>query len=577
MTDEMFEFVDRDYEQCTRVNPSRQIKTKGISFGRIRSKFNSFLMSRLEKKLEKKVEKALTQDYTQENFDRKITKNSEIIARLEEKIKLLAKEDVPADYVSRRAIKLRKNMIANLKYNSGVYYTIGLENRDKVMADDVAQQVVEEPVEEVQAVEEVPVVETVEEEKVPVVDDSNLAAAAIPSGNSQNIDVDPEAVDRQSIIDAVNSSFEEAKDSEDAKGEDVESVVENDIPTDSVEDKQSIPEQPVIDTDAVRSVVDEAFKQMADEEKDAFMADLNDNIDKAVEQIRVSRNNARSVRPGQFDENGNRVRRKKYHYTPMTDEEIRQSQIKLGFDEHGNLINSGKKEDVVATVVEKEVVDKQIRDVPVVVQDRDESSFGLDLDDEKSMFDIIEDAPVQEDTADKVEDQPVVETKVEEDAQQVVEAQPVEEVQTEAPTEKGHYPDLENPYMTIDDYLALKDRIVQLQKRKESSSAIAREAKDREQDAYAAERQAREQFEISQANYQDRMERLRQYAESLDADCNKNEQEAQEAEERYRVSSQLTKAQLDEANRNNKIIEEIDMMIGEAQAESSEEPSVKQR
>ena len=53
MTDEMFEFVDRDYEQCTRVNPSRQIKTKGISFGRIRSKFNSFLMSRLEKKLEK--------------------------------------------------------------------------------------------------------------------------------------------------------------------------------------------------------------------------------------------------------------------------------------------------------------------------------------------------------------------------------------------------------------------------------------------------------------------------------------------------------------------------------------------
>ena len=150
MTDERIEFVDEDYGQVQRISPARQIKTRILSFNNIREKFRQFRIRRLEKKLDKTVEKALTQNYTNENYDRKITKNANAIARLEEKIMVLSREDVPTNYVARRAIKLRKSMIDNLTYNTGAFYSVGLDNRDEVMGTGIVEEqpevkVVEEP------------------------------------------------------------------------------------------------------------------------------------------------------------------------------------------------------------------------------------------------------------------------------------------------------------------------------------------------------------------------------------------------------------------------------------------------
>ena len=55
MTDEMFELVDRDLKQSQRVDPSRQIKTRKISFESIYKRFTQFRIELLSKKLEKKV------------------------------------------------------------------------------------------------------------------------------------------------------------------------------------------------------------------------------------------------------------------------------------------------------------------------------------------------------------------------------------------------------------------------------------------------------------------------------------------------------------------------------------------
>ncbi len=537
MTSEMFEFVDREYGQCTRVNPSRQIKTRRLSFDNIREKFTQFRIGMLQAKLDKKVEKALTQGYTNDNYDRKISKNAEVIARLEEKIKVLSKEDVPSDYVARRAIKLRKSMIDNLTYNSGIYYTVGMENYDEVMKSGIEG-------------EDVPVAEerdTIPFEPIPEVSDNadSLQAAAIPNDNGE-IDVVPNSVERQAIVDAVNSSFDEVKEDNDVPvitSEEVRDVINNSLDT---EDKI---DEPVIDTEEVKNAVNEAFKRM-ESEKESDVSAVNDSIDDEIERIRVSKNNTKSVNAAQFDENGNRVRRKKkYDYVPMTDEEIRESQIKLGFDEHGNLINNGKVAAGVSTasVVEEPRIfsqpkpnisdvfvpvkkDEQVRDIPIVVKDRNESSFGLDLDDENNMFDIIE--PAEE----EVKEEPVLQAD-------------------------------SSSSMTIDDYTALKEKILYLQQQREESQKSRIAAQKRVEESAAREQEARKMYELSQANYNERMKKLRDYAASLEAVCSENEREAAAAEQKIKESEDLALDQQKKADRTNQIIGEIDRMIGDNAAE----------
>lgn len=536
MTSEMFEFVDRDYGQCTRVNPSRQIKTRRLSFDNILDKFNKFRISMLQGKLDKKVEKALTQGYTQENYESKISKNAEIIARLEEKIKVLSKEDVPTDYVARRAIKLRKSMIDNLTYNTGVYYTVGMENYDEVMGAGIEND---------------EVVVSDENDGIPFkpieeasVNDDALLAAAIPNGNGK-IDVVPNNVERQAIVDAVNSSFDDVR-------EDNEAPV---ISSDDVKDNQSLNnedavEEPVIDTESVRKAVDEAFKKLDNEKVDENDS-INKNIDDEIDRIRVSRNSAKAVNAEQFDENGNRIRRKKYNYTPMTDEEIREAQIKLGFDEHGNLISNGKRASNVSTasiVGEPKMYsqpkpnisdvfvpvdrDKQVRDIPIVVKDRDESSLGLDLEDGNNMFEIIN----QDESNIEKEEKPV--TRVSDSSN-----------------------------MTIDDYTALKEKILFLQKQRETTQMNKDDAQRRVKESAAREEEARKMYELSQANYNERMKKLRDYAASLEAVCSENEREAAAAEQKVKESEDLALDQQKKADRTNQIIGEIDQMIGETEVE----------
>ena len=536
MTSEMFEFVDRDYGQSTRVNPSRQIKTRRLSFDNIRDKFNKFRISMLQEKLDKKVEKALTQGYTNENYERKITKNAEVIARLEEKIKVLSKEDVPADYVARRAIKLRKSMIDNLTYNSGVYYTVGMENYDEVMGSSIEGEEKSSP--DLNDTLPFEAIEDVSE------NDDALLAAAIPNDTGK-IDVVPNNVERQAIVDAVNSSFDDVKEDSEAPvitSDDVKDVINESF------DKEEAVEEPVIDTEAVRKAVDEAFKRIDNEQENNS---VNDSIDEEINKIRVSKNNAKAVNSGQYDENGNRIRRKKYNYTPMTDEEIREAQIKLGFDEHGNLINNGKRATNVstATVVGEPKMfsqpkpnisdvfvptkkDEQVRDIPIVVKDRDETSLGLDLEDGNSMFEIID----QNDSNVAKEETPVASVS-------------------------------DSSNMTIDDYTALKEKILYLQKQRETSQMNKDAAQKRVEESVAKEQEARRMYELSQANYNARMQKLREYAASLVAVCNENEKAAAAAEQRVKESEDLALDQQKKADRTNQIIGEIDQMIGETEVD----------
>ena len=605
MTDDRIEYVELDHGVI--IKAPRSIKTRSSSFENIRS----FYINALKKKLEKKIRSSLTQGYTNDNFERKITRTANSIAKLEERIMLLSKEDVPKNYVSKRAIKLRKSMISNLTYNSDGLYSVGLENRNTVFGegiedspkapvktpvervmpyDDKLSTVVEEPIpydEKLSTVVEHPmpynerlstVVErpmpynerlsTVVERPMPYNDrlstvierpmpynerlstvKPGVLAAAIPSGApTDRIDVVPSTLERQAIVDAVNSSFERVEaDNVGTIGS--PEIVE--VINDSLERTDG--HSPRISRDEIRSVVNDAFQSV-----DARGAEaINSEVDKAIQRLRVTRNNSGAVRSQQFDENGyRRVRRKKYNYKPMTDEEIRASQIKLGFDEHGNLIDNGKRvqEPVVSTAkivgsfvapgatlpsltlddvfvpTTQKKREAQVRDIPVVARDRDETAIGLDLEDGKSLFEVI----------DQEENAPVTSSVAADESS-----------------------------MSVEDYQALKEKILYLQQQRQITHQQSVDAQRAAQASAIEAQEARRQFEISQANYNDRMKKLRAYTASLEAACTENIRVAAQAEQDARNNNSYVQSQRKLADKNNRIIGEIDSMM--AQSEPSQE------
>ncbi len=503
MTSEMFEFVDRDYGQCVRENPSRQIKTRRISFNNIYDKFTNFIRSKidqmrikgLENKLDKKIEDTFKEHYTESNFEEKIAKNADVIARLEEKIKFLSKEEVPANYAARRAIKLRQAMMSNLELNSRDCYIISRENYvdPGLESDDNGKD--DEPV---------------------LISNEEMKAAAIPSGETDDIDVVQNPVNREEIVDAINSSFEEAKDDQIAETDD----------------------QPVlINKEEVRNAVEEAFNRLK-EEKDSDVADINDSVDREIERIRVSRNNSRAVDSAKYDENGN-VRRREYDYTPMTDEEIRESQIKLGFDENGNLLPHEKKEDKIQSL--KDIfapTESPVRDLPVVVKEREPSSLGLDLDDGQNMFEIVN----QEDNV-----------RQDSDFESTISSNTDESIG-----------------MSIDAYTALKEKILLLQKQKEESQQSRLEAQRRAEESAAKVQDARKQVEMTQASYNERLQKLRDYAASLEADYNENIRFTKEAEKNAEENEAEAQKQISQADKTRRIIGEIDSMFTTGDEEKQE-------
>ena len=127
---------------------SNQIKTRPASFNAISKVWNDFRLKFYTDRLNAEKESALTQEFDVDDKSRltnqaveQINNKSLVIARLEEKIKILSKESVPANYVDNRAIKLRTKMMNNLVNNCGNAYSIGVDKMDEVFGSAVAADV----------------------------------------------------------------------------------------------------------------------------------------------------------------------------------------------------------------------------------------------------------------------------------------------------------------------------------------------------------------------------------------------------------------------------------------------------
>lgn len=566
MAKENVSLVDRDYDQCVEVNPSRQIRTRALSFENIRAKF-------LKLRLDAKVMRTLATPYYSFNYEKKIDKRTKDIAKLEEKIMFLSREEVPHNYVERRAIKLRKNMINNLTFHAmsiyGSGYMVGLENKDLVMAPGLAPDeslqsaapAVGEPV----AVTTEPVPATTEPVAVttdpipaatepvavttePVANDEagsipfapvtlpeeSLPNALAEATSTDPIDVTGQPLDRDALADVINAEFSAIN--PDATAE---------TPTGDGEATEES-EEPVIDKNVFKAAVDDAIAQLGGN----ALAPANGSVPTKTEtvatepdQSKVIKSSEASVRPERFDENGERVSRpKRYSYTPMTDEEIRAAQINIGMDENGNYVEEQKPVVSSGREVGKYKLppmsfDKMFpsgllllagknpeREVPVIPKDRDDE--GLDLSEGTSMFEIV--SPPTEDDA---------------------------KTGAATPTSSS---------MTSDDYLALKEKVMELRKRRADSKRRREEAQKRVEKATADEESATASFEKTQADYQARIGQLHSYIGALENELKQTQEEATAVEEEARRREEAANAKRREADKTRQMISDLAQMMGDA-------------
>lgn len=544
------EYIDREYARCLRNGKSRVIKARMSSFRSIADRFTNFRIRLLENKLEKMKDKSLEEKYSKDDFSKKIDKKTKAMAKLEEKIMVLSKEDVPNDFVSKRAIKLKKSMIDNLTFNSDMFYTIGLDKKEEIFGDlslddnhSIESGILNENLDaedldsfiDVDALHEVGSSE--HEEGLPELDAVNIT-------NGNNIDVVPDDITRQAIADVVNAEL----DGVELDGEALtDTQKSSDDSLNGSLDASGAVSSGEMSKEEVKEVIENAFKEveLSHESDDIILEDskINDEVDSAIERIRVSQNNSSNINTEKYDPDGEVKPKKdsKYQYVPMTDEEIRESQRKLGFDENGNMIESTSS---FAVEVPKVSLDEifvpkstEKREAPIVVEDRKSSETPFDLDSGENMFDVI-DTSIETHEADTQKAADLKEFSFEE-------------------SEEGK----STTSSKLDDYLSLKDKILQLQRQKQISHEkkirAEREAAEKAEKA----QEVKKMFEDSQRTYEESLERLRAYTESLEEECEINSKDAEIAENDAQMSENFIEIQQKKADDNYRVIREIDGII----------------
>lgn len=262
------DLLDNDYNLVSRKASPRQIKTRSKSFSSISGIFTKFRISRLEKKLEKsrksfvnqKIHKNLGDSSVVRKTEKDIEKKAKAIAKIEEKIMILSKEDVPTNYVENRAIKLRKNMMSNLTHNSSMAYSLGIKTKvdeakaiDKIFNENTA----------------LPINERVNESELEDVDDVE---------EQEDVQVEtPESImsrESEEIGRSVSNILDEdaSKESEVADEKDVDAVLQDEVSSD--ESDKAISE-PVVESEQIPDI-------------SAFMKDIDLNVDTYQDSTNVN-------------------------------------------------------------------------------------------------------------------------------------------------------------------------------------------------------------------------------------------------------------------------------------------------
>ena len=289
------ELKDNDYGTVKKSSKVRKIKFKSISFQNISRVWNNFRLKHYNKKLEKVKEKTANMEFGMGSFDRRtgeetsraesrILRKTTAIAKLEAKINFLQfGTEVTDDFISSRAIKIKDNMMKNMRYNADAAYSIPDDKKESIFA-------VEEPTtEDVIAAAKKGVDEALNRimKKKPV--------TPAPETTSQEEETTPviKAPTKEEIRKTVDEMFaEEQKRREQATEATTEAVV-----TEEVEPEYNeVDVTPTVGQEEVEETINSELDQI-DVVPAVKRDDVADTIQEELSKINVTKNQSNKVNP----------------------------------------------------------------------------------------------------------------------------------------------------------------------------------------------------------------------------------------------------------------------------------------
>lgn len=301
------ELKDHDYGTVKKSSKVRKIKFKSLSFLNISKVWNNFRLKRANARLERAKEKVVNMEFGMGSFDRrtgdeasraetKILKKATAVARLEAKINFLQfGTEVTDDFVSSRAIKIKDNMMKNMRYNADAAYSIPDDKKESIFA-------VEEPTtEDVIAAAKKGVDDALNRimKKKPV--------APAPVTTSQEEETTPviKAPTKEEIRKTVDEMFaEEQKRREKATEVTTEAVVAEEVEPEFNE----VDTTPVIERKEVAETINSELDQI-DVVPAVKKDDVADTIQEELSKIVVTKNQSNKVNPYINEDGTYRMRR----------------------------------------------------------------------------------------------------------------------------------------------------------------------------------------------------------------------------------------------------------------------------
>jgi len=550
------DIVDKDYEQCIGKALPRQIRFKSSSYDSIFSQFKKKLY---ERKMNRVIDKTLSTTYTEKDLEDKLSVSSDKIATLENKIRKLSKDDVPSKYVESRAIKLRDYMMENTLKNSAGLYLVDLTKDDIVdFNDDLSSVAIDDTFNQIDVDSD-----NINKEQIGNIINEEFKSLEDHSDNSMTKFVSPEEVrDAVGINPSVNQTIDfnenNEKDSNISNLNSINEEIEDPV-IDVVVDKKNeepnsdkfeplIFDNPVVDSDSSNDESLSIIDQDADDKNKKVEIDTEDirtEIDNALKSMRVSSSESSVAKIDKFDNHGNI--RFKDSYTPMTDDEIAESQEKINsvpnYDEKPYTLPSG-------SIFDEKVTFENLF-IPA-----DVSNFNIKTDKSEEKRDVPVVVTAREETPQNTEDN-IVDYTFEEDSSDLSqESDKMRSIKT-------------NGGNTLEEINILKAKALELQKKqKEIDKRMAdaqKSAVEKSKEAQAA----KESADASLDELNGRLEMFRQYCAGLEKDYDEKVRETEIFQNDIQMNNNFIQIQNSKTSENFGIIDEIDRIMSGSQGKRS--------
>ena len=381
---EIEETVPRD----NRVSRN-QIKTRSSSFQSIYKHWRDYRSTVLNQKLNN-VKDDLVRNMSTADYQ-EIRHNNDLVSKLEEKIEILSKSDVPSKYIKHRAIKLREKMMNSVYLNSAKAYAekvfasknsivsnvpvedatpdfivppvvesmaaantsspiINVENvsneQEKVLADEIDRAMGEAYFDAQPVIDEMPIVD----EPINRNDIEQVVENAFTEDNSAFQPVENEPISRNEIEQVVENAFAvdnttlQSAEEKPISREEIEQVVENTF--DNVEDNVKVvtPEEvaevvsenhdsgyATVEEDDLKAV--EPVGEVNEAEPVIDYSHLKEAVDQALADIQFTQNDTSAVSVGLLPPHVEEP----FEYKPMTDEEIAKARENIEYQKYEDI------------------------------------------------------------------------------------------------------------------------------------------------------------------------------------------------------------------------------------------------